>query len=1495
MSDNQSEKKNVHSNQIVNSDNLLKSELAAEPSNALAQCNLGVRYFRGDGLAQNFEEAFRWFKKAAEQGDERAQYNLGTCYLKGDGVAQNCKEAFKWFKKAAEKGYRDAQCNLGICYFAGDGIAQSYGEAFRWFKKAAEQGDERAQYNLGTCYLKGEGVAQNFKEAFKWSQMAAEKGHTDAQCNLGFCYFNGQGIEKNYNLAVKCYTEAAEKENIHAQYSLGICYYFAENLEEQNYQSAFKWFKRAADKGDPNAQFRLGICFYFGHGVKKDHCQSLEWFKKAAEQGNESVKHASMIFCSKIGTTDEENESFNATVFMSDNQSEKKNVHSNQIVNSDNLRKSELAAEPINAAEQCNLGVRYLSGDGVAQNFEEAFRWFEKAANQGDGLSQSNLGTCYFLGCGVKKNNKEAFRWFRKAADQGDVMAHYNVGTCYLSGDGVTQNYKKAFKWLKKAADQGDERAQYNVGFCYSNGYGVTKDSKEAFRWYQKAAKQGNELAKNALNILRSNIRTTDEEKEVGLNNQGLTNTQSLIESNKKVEYSEEIKLLKEKKADVNKSDIAGVIPLSMAASYGHVEVINTLLNTSPPVNPYKTENFLRSIEQRLAKISENPITIKDIKNIKVDDVEKTERMRSLLVKRNKQLDSIKVDLKKNNLYVDYARYEKMQIALNRAENYFQILQNNFYRQEVERVDSLKKLYDFSIAKDINSNEIKNKPSNISSADVEIKPLKDPEVDSQSELKGLMEVNSTNAQKNKVLKVAVNNEFSMVSQNSKKNKNQRGLTTKEKRVQKAQNDKMKREEAKSLKAAEKGKKEEEIKQRQAAAEQTKTDSQKITPTQRLGGVELSSDNENNSVHQLDAELNSSVVVPLIKRSSLTFFSSSTQSPPASYKEPHSPEEKKENIAQPLSTDPIPNLPSKLNSATGTENDKGSQSPKEKTNNIAEPLSTDPMPNLPSKLNSATGTEDDKGSQSPKEKTNNIAEPLSTYPIPDLPSKLNSTTSTDDYKASQFPTKGKTKDPKDIAEPLPAYPVGNLPFKLKSTDLNLTQEQKLGLDQLAKLKKALQPLGIELRLGGSFVLGLATLTVLGARCFIPNDIDVHIDLSKKHELLLSVQKALIECGFVVKPESLSNGYLNFISADPAIKVDISIKLTNLPENFNPFLLTSVTMDFEKFKEDFFYFTLNPTDAILLNQWLIRGEFPVLLPDSRDPNVRRFPDRLLKYTDENKNKLIPVYILPHGRINNLDYYWKTYFDNLLKSGNKSHLNHHYQSMRKISECNLFPHPDAENIVYHLCLAHLNAKFGENPNNQKPALNMTRFLQKYFINRPTEAEQFSSYLKKLIQLGPHNLKNTLLISSIMLKHMIDRDNFLKSPRYISFCCSCSLAEKYPHASSRDLQLASANMSTVLINCFKYLSKQNLFNCMKELIEKEVAFLAEADNIKILTDEICRKLFIDPKDSSEPMSFSHPVVPFNYSPTVNFSSPQERKKKQLPDGGTQSEAPISNTFNPI
>lgn len=59
----------------------------------------------------------------------------------------------------------------------------------------------------------------------------------------------------------------------------------------------------------------------------------------------------------------------------------------------------------------------------MTESYEEAAKWFHKAAEQGHSTSQLFLGIGYWKGEGLPQNIEEAKKWLGKAAEQGNGMA----------------------------------------------------------------------------------------------------------------------------------------------------------------------------------------------------------------------------------------------------------------------------------------------------------------------------------------------------------------------------------------------------------------------------------------------------------------------------------------------------------------------------------------------------------------------------------------------------------------------------------------------------------------------------------------------------------------------------------------------------------------------------------------------------------------------------------------------------------------------------------------------------------------------------------------------------------------------------------------------------------------------------------------------------------------------------------------------------------------
>ena len=79
------------------------------------------------------------------------------------------------------------------------------------------------------------------------------------------------------------------------------------------------------------------------------------------------------------------------------------------------------AAANGNVVAQTHLGIMYLTGRGVPQDYAKAVELFQKAAAQGDAKAQALLGVMYEHGRGVPRDDARAYAWYSLAAAQGQA------------------------------------------------------------------------------------------------------------------------------------------------------------------------------------------------------------------------------------------------------------------------------------------------------------------------------------------------------------------------------------------------------------------------------------------------------------------------------------------------------------------------------------------------------------------------------------------------------------------------------------------------------------------------------------------------------------------------------------------------------------------------------------------------------------------------------------------------------------------------------------------------------------------------------------------------------------------------------------------------------------------------------------------------------------------------------------------------------------------
>jgi sel1 repeat protein len=130
------------------------------------------------------------------------------------------------------------------------------------------------------------------------------------------------------------------------------------------------------------------------------------------------------------------------------------------------------------------------------EDYDTAFKYYQKAAEAGNIDAYTGLGRCYAYGLGVVFNAQNALHWYQKAAYAGSALGQYYLGILYFEGwNGEKPDKKKGLEWLFKAANGCEPWAMFYIGNCYKRGDGVEKNIDEAIRWYKKAAEYGDEDA----------------------------------------------------------------------------------------------------------------------------------------------------------------------------------------------------------------------------------------------------------------------------------------------------------------------------------------------------------------------------------------------------------------------------------------------------------------------------------------------------------------------------------------------------------------------------------------------------------------------------------------------------------------------------------------------------------------------------------------------------------------------------------------------------------------------------------------------------------------------------------------------------------------------------------------------------------------------------------------------------------------------------------------
>lgn len=557
---------------------------AAEQQFLAAEYNLGILYLQRAQDASDYQNAISWLTDAAFKGNNKAQYVLSNILKTGKTgdageqlVVANQEQALSMLYLAASNGYGPAQYELaglltkefknGIAaadkknkialvrelyegaalhgvskallplafYNAMNDDSVQQDKAFQVAEKQADKGNQEAALLLGMLYDRGIGVSADPAKALFWYEKAGTNQVT--QFILGTYLVEGRGMAMDKARGMAQLHDASIQKLSYADYNLAVLkqeakddflpdlitayalgnnhagivladYYLSQNSADastEKMSQAKEIFTGLAQKGDSVAQLKLGFMLSQGLGDAATPEAALHWYTASAEQGNASAQFllAQMYQLGKVGEPDYNlakewyqkaavklPKAWVALGFIAET------VDDNYA---DALKYYEHAANEGDVLGDYNLALMYQYGKGVAVDDAKAKLLFTGAADKGVADAMNQLGNMYFYGLGEERNEQQALSWYRKAAALGNANALYALGLFSETGVATKLDFADALKYYQAAAAGGNEKAMLALARMYHYGLGVAKDTTISAGIYQQLAQRQNAYAQYQL------------------------------------------------------------------------------------------------------------------------------------------------------------------------------------------------------------------------------------------------------------------------------------------------------------------------------------------------------------------------------------------------------------------------------------------------------------------------------------------------------------------------------------------------------------------------------------------------------------------------------------------------------------------------------------------------------------------------------------------------------------------------------------------------------------------------------------------------------------------------------------------------------------------------------------------------------------------------------------------------------------------------------------
>lgn len=279
--------------------------------------------------------------------------------------------AYKFFQQSVDLGNIDSIYELSECYYWGRGINVDYDKAVDLIKDGLDMGVVNCLFLMGRALYDGNGIEQDINQAKVYYKRAIDECSDNkvigkAQCNLANILWEEIDSDESKSDVVALYKEAIKNGSTISMYNLGHNFDVGYKVN-RDYMVAYDYYRMAAEQNHTDAQAELGWMYEKGNGVSQDYYKSAYWYDLAAKNNH-------LIAIVNLGNH-----------YMNGNGVEcNKEKGFSLYMKAYSLRKNDESV----AGLLYLIANSYEFGNGVARDYQEAIRWYERARAAGDPDSQ---------------------------------------------------------------------------------------------------------------------------------------------------------------------------------------------------------------------------------------------------------------------------------------------------------------------------------------------------------------------------------------------------------------------------------------------------------------------------------------------------------------------------------------------------------------------------------------------------------------------------------------------------------------------------------------------------------------------------------------------------------------------------------------------------------------------------------------------------------------------------------------------------------------------------------------------------------------------------------------------------------------------------------------------------------------------------------------------------------------------------------------------------